>query len=362
MVMMKRFQSLLMVLMMASLTIAFGDEEIFYQVELSEVKEIEKEERIYAVGTLMPQFRVVIRPEVSGKVAEIAFKEGAEVAEGALLIQLEDRIERANRKDAEAKYQLAKLNVDRLTAARGGATLQTLDSAKAALLQSEADLEIAHSNLDKRLITAPFSGVLGLKSVELGDYIQAGTALVTLTNREKLQLEFNLPERVAHVIRVGQKVRFKIDNFPKDEFSAEVYAISPEIEQEGRSLAIRALYDNQNDRLIPGMFARLVLDIPLGYSVIEIPEEAMFALEGKHYLYVAEPIEGREEYYRLSLREIKIGDRTEYSIEVLEGLEGGEIVVKSGQQRVRDGAEVTGFFPPNLAEAVESREVSDEAL
>lgn len=323
-------------------------------IELATAKRVEKHETIYSVGVLNPYAKVVIKPEISGRVVSIDFEEGRMVEEGDLLLRFDQRIQEANLKDAEAKYLLAKQNVERLRAARGGSTLQMLDTAEATFLQAEADLEIAHTNLDKMRLTAPFTGIVGLKNIEEGDYIQAGTDIVTLTNTESLKLEFNIPERVAHVAKIGQRVHFSIDNFPFDHFTATVYAISPEIEQEGRSLRIRAHYDNSNQKLIAGMFARLLLKIPLGYEVVTVPEEAVFALEGQHYLYIAKELSSGE--YRAELVEITIGERSAHAIEILEGLEGGELVVKSAHMRLKDGDSFKGALTPSFDEDVKEME------
>lgn len=312
-------------------------------VELATAVEEDKLEEIYAVGVLYPRQSVIIRPEVAGRVVGIGFKEGEPVEQGVTLLRLDASIAEADFNEAKAKEELAQQNVNRLSAARGGATAQALDIAKAELKQATARREVANATLKKMSLTAPFSGVTGLKKVEVGDYIQAGAEIVSLSNIEQLRLEFSIPERVAHVAKVGQQVKFSVDNFPNHEFNAEVYAVSPEIEQKGRSLLIRAEFHNENQTLIAGTFARLNLLIPLDFKVIIIPEEAIFASEGKQFVYraVIDQKSSRERdelIYRAELTEVELGERSAFNVEILSGLEGGDIVVKAGQVRLHDGS------------------------
>ncbi len=310
------------------------------EVELEQSQLIPKSEEIYAIGTLFPSSEITIRPEISGRIIGIDFIEGRNVAKDDVLIRFDKRVQAANVVEAESKVMIAQQNYERFQAAKAGATAQMRDEAHATLLQAEARLEIAKADLEKMTIHAPFNGTMGLKNFDLGDYIQAGTSLVTLSNTDQLKLEFNIPERVAHIAKVGQQVEFSIDNFPHEMFEAEVYAVSPKIEQEGRSLAIRALYNNTDEKLISGMFTRLALKIPYGYDVVMVPEEAIVAQEGKHFLYIAEPIAGNENQYKALMREVELGERTRSHVEILKGLSGGELVIRAGQIRISDGATV----------------------
>lgn len=320
------------------------------EVELAEAKSEAKIEEIYAVGVLYPRQSVIIRPEIAGRVTEIGFKEGEPVEQGEVLLKLDASIAQADFNEAKAKEELAQQNVNRLSAARGGATAQALDIAKAELKQATARREVASATLNKMTLTAPFAGVAGLKKVEVGDYIQAGAEVVSLSNINQLKLEFSIPERVAHVAKVGQQVKFSVDNFPNRDFNAEVYAVSPEIEQRGRSLLIRAEFNNEDQTLISGSFARLNLLIPLDFEVVIIPEEAIFASEGKQFVYRAildsEQSESLDEpIYRAELTEVELGERSAFNVEILSGLKGGDIIVKAGQVRINEGSLLREYDP-----------------
>ncbi len=228
----------------------------------------DKEDQINAVGILLPAASVVIKPELSGKIVSIHFNEGQPVKEGDILIKIDDTTFQADVKDAEAKVFLAEQNLKRLIAVKGSSTEQQIDISKAALLQAQAMLAITSSQLAKTTIKAPFDGIVSLSNVEVGEYIQAGTALLTLVNQEKLKLEFTIPERISHLAKPSQIIQFQSDNFPDKKFEGIVYAISPEIDQLGRSLTIRAWVDNKTMLLIPGLFVRLTLNIPQNKKIM----------------------------------------------------------------------------------------------
>lgn len=338
-----KFPLLLALLSSLSLTTFAHSQTIkITNVEVTDTQEIPKQEYINAVGTLMPFERVIIRPEMAGKIVEVNFKEGALVNKDQELIKFDNKLANAKLKNASANLINAEQNVKRLEASKGSATAQQLDAAKTAELQAEADLEMAQVEVDRTVLKAPFNGRMGLINQFVGSYIQTGNDLTTIVNTEKLKLEFNLPERLAHTVKVNQPLQFSVDNFPKKKFTAEIYALSPEIEQEGRSLTVRALYENQDDALLPGMFARISLEIPLGYNVIIVPEEAIFSSEGKQYVYKV-ITEGDKNMAKLT--EVILGERSSYAVEVIHGLKNGDRVVKVGQARIHDGALINPVEP-----------------
>ncbi len=330
-------------------------------VELAEVVLQDKFEEIYAVGILYPYQEVIIRPEASGRIMEIAFKEGEEVKAGDLLFALDSSIEAAELQESSAKRVLAKQNLDRMLAAQGGSTAQARDVAQAEYAQAVANEAIARAKYERRFIHAPFAGTMGLKKVELGDYVQSGADLVRLLNIDQLRLEFNIPERVAHVAEQGQNVTFTVDNFPNKRFTAEVYAVSPEIEQKGRSLSVLAKFHNEDQSLIAGSFARLNLLIPLNYQVIIIPEESIFASEGAQFVYRAvENAQG--DGFIAELTPVEIGQRSTFNVEILSGLNPDDIVVKAGQVRIKDQSEIqdaTGEILPSSLQPSSSIDQKD---
>lgn len=341
------FSLLLINLMLSPLLAQERPNQPIREVELADPVSTPKVERLNAIGTLFPLSEVIIRPEVAGKIVGIHFKEGMKVEKDSVLIEFDARIQRADVDEMAAQAMIAQQTYERLEAAKAGSTAQKRDEAYAALVQAEAKLERAKTQLEKMSLTAPFTGMVGFKNFDLGDYVQVGTDLLMLSDNQQLKLEFNLPERVAHVVEVGQVVHFKVDNFPQKTFKATVYAISPQIEQEGRSIAVRAFYDNDDLSLIAGMFVRLTLHIPYGYDVLLVPEEAVFAQEGKHYVYVADATtNSQDDVYKARLQAVSIGERTQAQVEVIEGLKEGELIVSAGQLRIAEGDLIQGVTPP----------------
>ncbi|GAA5096175.1 efflux RND transporter periplasmic adaptor subunit [Wohlfahrtiimonas larvae] len=311
-------------------------------VEVADTQETSKQEYIHAVGTLLPYERVTLRPELSGKITSINFEEGSVVEKGQALIKFDDRLANAKLKNAKANLSNAEQNAKRLEASAGSATAQQVDAARTAKLQAEAELEMAQIEVDHTTLTAPFKGKMGLINQYAGSYIQIGSDLTTIVSTEKLKLEFNLPERLAHTVELKQPLQFSVDNFPKKKFTAEIYALSPEIEQEGKSLTVRAIYDNHDQSLLPGMFARISLEIPLGYSVIMVPEEAIFSSEGKQYVY---RVVKENNQYTAKLTEVILGERSSFAVEIIHGLKNGDKVVKVGQARIHDESIINPVEP-----------------
>ncbi len=323
-------------------------------VEYAQTQSLSRNQFIQAVGTLSPVASIIIKAEVAGKVASIHFKEAQTVKAGDLLIALNDDIAKANLNDAKAKLKIAKLNFDRLTAAKQTATAQQLDTAESALLQAEANWETAQAQWEKTQIRAPFTGTVGLTNIELGSYIQAGEALTRLTDSSQLKLDFNVPERFASLIQAGQLINFSTDNDPTQHFQAKIYAISPEIDPNGRFLSLRALFDNTQAQLIAGLFARIEFEIVQNGEVIVVPEEAVFAQNNKHWVYVVQKQPDNPQQERAKLTEVTISQRKPGIVEIANGLTAKTQVVSAGILKLRDGALIRNINAPKPTEKTES--------
>lgn len=335
-------------------------------VEYTAVKVVDRQEIVDAIGTLLPAASVIIKPEIAGKVQGVYFKEGQAVDKDAVLLKIDDTALKATYDDAHAKYLLAQQNLNRLTAAKAGSSVQQIDIARATFLQATANLEISAAQLAKTELKAPFKGVLGLSDIEEGQYLQVGMSLVTLLNTEKLKLEFSVPERVAHRVKVAQTINFNVDNYPEQDFIAQIYATSPEIDKDGRSLTIRAWVDNELGDLTAGLFVRLRLIMPQTGQVLQLPEEAIFAQNGKQWVYVVKdsPKVAPKAVVNADLKtnpssnanankdanipknqyayltEVILSGRRSGIAEIASGIEAHDIIVKTGQQKLRDGAQI----------------------
>jgi membrane fusion protein (multidrug efflux system) len=290
---------------------------------------------IRAIGSLQSDESVKIAPEVPGRIAEIALKEGEPVKKGDILIRLDDSLVRAEIAEQEARYELAKSNIDRANqlARTGSVTERARDEAKAAFDTAIATLELARVRLAKHTILAPFSGVVGLRSVSVGAFVAVGTELVNVEKIDALKLDFSIPELFLASVKVGQEVQVAVDALPGRTFAGTVYAIDPMVDVNGRALSVRARLANADSVLRPGLFARVTLKGPTKQNIVLIPESAIVPRGAESFVYRIEGGKAVE-------AKVRLGERKAGQVEILEGLNAGATVVAAGQQRLRNGARV----------------------
>ena len=304
-------------------------------VEAAKVKVNRVTVQIDAVGTLEPAEAVAMAPEIDGILAEILFREGTPVKEGQVLVRLDDAILKAELAQARAELTLAEANFERadtLLKQRSG-TPRARDEAFAALQTSRASVQLAQTRLEKTVLRAPFDGILGLRSVSKGGYVNSGDTLVTLQSIDPLKVDFRVPETLLSNIRVGQKIRLTTDALPDRSFDGEIYAIDPQLDVNGRALKLRALVDNHDQILRPGLFARVGISAEDRDNAIMIPEAAVVPQGNTRYVF-------RIEDSKAVRIDVKLGLRRNGEVEVTEGLVPGDVIVISGQQRVRNGGRV----------------------
>lgn len=288
-----------------------------------------------AIGTLRANELVVVRPESEGRVAHINFAEGQRVGRGQTLVQLDASVERAVLAQAEAALSLAKANFERADelVRKGAGTLRALDEARAKLRNDEAAVQLAHARHDKMTITAPFDGVVGLRRVSVGDYLSPGADIVNLAMIDPLKVDFRVPEILLPAVAAGQPVSIAVDAFPKRAFTGEVYAIDPVVDAEGRSIVMRARMANPQHELRPGLFARVTLTLAAREGAIFVPEQAVFPVGDRQFVYRL--VEGKAK-----LTAVKLGERRQGEVEVLDGLAAGDRAITAGLLKVRDGTAV----------------------
>jgi membrane fusion protein (multidrug efflux system) len=285
---------------------------------------------------------VVLRPEVSGRITQLNFRDGDRVKKGQLLVQFDDQLPAAQVQQAQAELNIAKANNTRNAelVAQNFISRRTLDESAAAQQVAEAKLALARATEARLKIIAPFDGLAGIRSVNVGDYLKDGADIVNLEDMDAIFVDYRLPERFQTKIRRGQSSVIELDALPGRKFSAIVLAIDPLIDANGRSVGVRACIDNRRLQLRPGMFARVNAVFGQRDRARVIPEEAIVPQGGKQF--VIKVVNGTTPNSRVSQRtEVKLGLRSPGKVEVLEGLEPGDTVVTAGQQRVqRDGTEV----------------------
>lgn len=305
-------------------------------VEATKVVAAPLSEQVTAVGTLLSNEAVTISSEISGRLKEIHFEEGQPVEKGALLFSLDDSVYRAQLDDAEAKLKLAEQTNKRTSTLFSNkyATAQSADEAASNLAVNTAAVELARVQLDKARIVAPFAGIVGLRRVSAGEYITAGQALVNLEAIDPIKADFRVPEKFLPAIRVGQTIRIKVDAFPDDSFEGKVYAIDPRLDVAGRSLLVRAVVPNEDQRLRPGLFARVSVLLQLKEDALSVPEQAIVPQGDSQFVFKI--VDGKAK-----LTKVVTGTRREGRVEIVEGLAAGDQVVTAGQLKIRDGSPVT---------------------
>ena len=304
-------------------------------VEAATVKQEALVRSIVAVGSLLANEQVMLQPEFEGKVATIHFKEGQKVNKDDLLITLDDSIYKAELNQTEARLKLSQANTKRINALRkkGLSNEQEEDQAISELGVNKASRVLARTRLQKMAIHAPFAGTVGLRSISEGDYLSRGQDIVTLINSNPIKLEFRIPEVYLSEVAIGQSVDVLVDAFRGEKFSGEVYAIAPEVDVGGRSFMVRAQIANDDNRLVPGLFAQVELVLERKENALLIPEAALMPAGDQQYVY-------RIEDGKAVRAEVSLGMRQGDLVEVISGLDAGAQVITAGQMKIMDGSKV----------------------
>ncbi len=345
-------------------------------VEVAKVEVQPLRDEAQAVGTLRSRQNVVLRPEVAGRVAGLGFMDGAWVKRGQMLVQLDDALQKAELSQAQAQLSVAQANHKRNQelVARNFVAQRVLDESAAALQVAQAQLDLASARLARMRVVAPFDGVVGIRQVNLGDYVKDGADLVALEDLSAMFVDFSLPERFQPRLRTGQPVELELDALPGSRYTARIVAVNPLVDATGRAVAVRASLPNSaGDKpgrparasasgaaakgeagpLRAGMFARVTAVFAVRDSALVVPEEALLPQGGKQYVVkvvAASALPGHSpavpgadvDAGMVSLRqEVRLGLRRQGKVEITEGVAEGDTVVVAGQQRLqRDGTPV----------------------
>jgi membrane fusion protein, multidrug efflux system len=312
-------------------------------VEAAPVKLSAVQRQIEAVGSLRSNESVIIRPEIAGRITEILFDEGQQLRKGTPLFRLDAAIARAQVEQAKASLVLSKANHERAEDLyrRGAGTQRARDEAVAKLHADDASLALAQATLDKATLVAPFDGIIGLRRVSVGDYVTPGQDLVNLENLELLKVDFRVPEIYSRQLGVNQTVRIRLDAIPNSAYEGQVYAIDPAYDPNGRAIILRARLANRDGALRSGMFARVTLLIDERQDAIVVPETALVPLGQDHFVY-------RVVDNKAVLTKVKVGQRRQGQVEILDGLERDAVIVTEGALKLRDGSAVRTVPPRSV--------------
>jgi len=314
-------------------------------VEVARVATARIQDDAQAVGSLRSRQSVILRPEVAGRVVQIGFEDGARVRRGQLLVQLDDVLPRAELSQAQAQLSIAQANLQRNQelVAENFVARRVLDESQANLQVAQAQVALAQARLQRMRITAPFDGTVGLRRINLGEYVKDGADLVNLEDTSALVVDFRLPERYQSRIAVGQPVQVQLDALPGKSFVARVQALDPLLDVDGRSIAVRAtLLATPGSELRPGMFARVLTVFAVDEAALVVPEEAIVPQGGKQFVIRIETEGEGDAIKHLSRRaEVQLGVRRGAQVQITSGLAAGDTVVVAGQQRLqKDGTAV----------------------
>lgn len=328
-------------------------------VEVAQVERLSLRDDAQSVGSLQSRQSVMLRPEVAGRVKSLGFRDGAQVRKGQLLVQLDDTLQQAEVKQSRAQVSIARANHKRNQelVAENFVAQRVLEESSANVQVVEAQLALSLARLSRMALLAPFNGTVGIRLVNVGDYVKDGADLVNLEDISSMYVDFRLPERYLSRLKPQQTVELALDAFPGRAFTARVEAINPLLDANGRSVGVRAVLPNTLGEaslggkraggssaspapLRPGMFARVTTVFSVNDAALVVPEEAIVPQAGRQFVIkVVTPAALPGEPKFVSLRqEVKLGVRQQGKVEIIEGLIAGQTVVVAGQQRLqRDG-------------------------
>lgn len=298
-----------------------------------------------AVGDLAAVHQVNVTSDVNGRITEIMFTAGASVKSGTPLLQMFDGPEQADLASFKAQSTMAQLSLDRAKqlASRQFGPQATVDQAQSSFDQANAGIARTEAVISQKLVRAPFDGELGVRKVEVGQYLTAGTQIVSLTDLSVLYANFTVTEKDSGALKVGQTVRIAVDAYPDRTFDGKITTIEPQIATDTRNIRVQATIQNPDRILKPGMFATTSVVLPDKPPVITVPETAVdYTLYGDSvYLLTEKKAEDGKTNLTVTRTFVQTGNRINGRAEILKGLKDGDRVVAVGQLKLQSGSAVT---------------------
>ncbi|PAU56649.1 efflux transporter periplasmic adaptor subunit [Pseudomonas sp. PIC25] len=308
--------------------------------------------RLPAIGTLKAYQGIDLTVEVAGTVRDVLFRSGEKVSLNQPLIQMDSDVEKASLATAEAELGLARVEFERgrNLVGRQAISKSEFDRLAATLEKSNASVAQLKATLAKKRILAPFAGTIGIRQVDVGDYLASGTTIATLQDLSTLYVDFFLPEQNAPQLAIGQRVRVSVAAYPGEVFEGQISAINPKVETTTRNLQVRATLGNPDEKLLPGMFANLDVLLPEETSRVRVPETAItYTLYGNSVYVIAEKKDEQGNVQKdekgqpvlvVERRFVETGQRRDGWVVILKGLQAGERIVTDGQLKLDSGAHV----------------------
>lgn len=315
------------------------------EVEAVEVDYETIEDEIYSSGTIQANEVVELSTEASGIITDIYLEEGREVENGDLLLKINDSELQAQKQRAEFRLTLAEQREDRQRRLleRGGISQEDYDATLNEVNVLRSEIQLINAQIDKTEIRAPFSGIVGLKYVSVGSYIGPNTRIASLQEVDPIKIDFSVPERYISRVTVGDKINFTVQGVDST-FTGEVYAIEPRINTDTRTLQIRAISKNSGQLLYPGAFANITLILDEIDDALMVPTISIIpALNSQKVFVVRDGV--------VAEKIIRTGIRNSEKVQVVEGIQPGDVVLTTGLLQVRPGMEV------NITELSKSTEI-----
>ena len=297
-----------------------------------------------AIGTVAAVQGVTVTADLSGIVSRISFDSGKTVQKGDVLVQLDTRQEEAQRSGAESQLQLARLNFQRMQGLveQDAVSRAEYDAAAAAFKQAEARLGEIRATIERKTIRAPFSGVLGIRQVNLGQYLTGGDPVVPLQALNPIYVNFGVPQQEATEMHIGRGVRITVGEVSGGEFTGRISALDSVVDQTTRNVQVQATLPNAGGKLRPGMFVQTQVTLEADRHVVALPASAInYAPYGDSVFVVADMRNPKGKTYRgVRQQVVKLGAARGDQIAVLSGINPGEEIVSSGVFKLRNGAPV----------------------
>ena len=297
-----------------------------------------------AIGTVAAVQGVTVTADLSGIVSRISFDSGKTVQKGDVLVQLDTRQEEAQRSGAESQLQLARLNFQRMQGLveQDAVSRAEYDAAAAAFKQAEARLGEIRATIERKTIRAPFSGVLGIRQVNLGQYLTGGDPVVPLQALNPIYVNFGVPQQEATEMHIGRGVRITVGELSGGEFTGRISALDSVVDQTTRNVQVQATLANAGGRLRPGMFVQTQVTLGADRHVVALPASAInYAPYGDSVFVVGDMKNPKGQTYRgVRQQVVKLGAARGDQIAVLSGINPGEEIVSSGVFKLRNGAPV----------------------
>jgi membrane fusion protein (multidrug efflux system) len=298
---------------------------------------------ISAIGTAKAANGVELAFEIAGIVSEIKFKANQSVRQGEVLVQLDDTVERADIQDIQAAVKTAESSFERAKtlSTRGYGTEANLDQASALLATARSRLARLQATLEQKALKAPFSGVIGISRIDVGQYLQPGTVIASFQDLSSMKVDFTVPEQRAGEIKLGQEVHIGTTegNLP---FKGRVTGIDPRVDPKTRLVSVQALVeDNKDGAILPGQFLHVEVILPEQPNVMTVPQTAVIASLYGDYVYTIDQEEKQGQQVQVVKQVfVKTGRRRGGALEIVSGVDAGQQVVASGQNKLQSGATV----------------------